>query len=249
VAFAEGAAETVAEGVATAPVVLLATVLLGGEVVAIGGAVMLVDYALSDRPAEAIANVISGTGSDDDYREAGGATVLIGGVVLGGAAGGLAEAELALADIQFGADMEAAVSSIRFGPEDVPGGWRVLAQAEADRAAARAAELHLVLDPIAQNGRTTAVLTTRTGPDYVGSGVRDIDPRQRLRLQLRPSEVETRFPGRHAEPTVFDGALEDSQQMVGLGASRDFCGRCIADIESRGGIVTGPRTAIFRPQE
>jgi hypothetical protein len=110
-----------------------------------------------------------------------------------------------------------------------------------------ASQIHNALThPAALNGRSVSVLTT-DGPTYVGSGVRDIDPIQRIRL--KPYEKEARLPGEHSEPTVLKNAEKDGRRPDTLGSSRPICPLCQQFIESRGGRLTDPRTATFSPPE
>lgn len=72
------------------------------------------------------------------------------------------------------------------------------------RLEARAAEVHGVLDPIAQNSRTAAALSTREGVDVLAGGGRDLSPLQRERAS--GGEILARSLGAHAEVIAVNGA-------------------------------------------
>ena len=111
-----------------------------------------------------------------------------------------------------------------------------------DALSARAAQVHGVLDPIARNRRTAAILETDAGVT-VASGVRDISPVQRA--QLLDGEIELRHPRLHAEDTLLTRSLEQGWRPRRLVASRNFCPNCIARIEETGGTILGPRSATW----
>ncbi len=99
--------------------------------------------------------------------------------------------------------------------------------------------------------RTVAVLRT-DGPTIVGSGGRDLDPIQRRMLQ--PGEVAAaRLPGEHAEVTVLQDAQNQGATPSALGISRSngrtICPTCQQAIESAGGRVDSPTTAVFPDPE
>lgn len=107
----------------------------------------------------------------------------------------------------------------------------------------RVAAIHGVLDPIAANRRTTAVLETTGGTRIVASGGRDLSRAQRSALQ--PGEVGARSPGEHAERTairyLFDNSLTPSQ----LAVSRPICFSCREAIEASGGRLTSSTSATW----
>ena len=63
--------------------------------------------------------------------------------------------------------------------------------------ASRVDELQGALDPIAQNSRTSAVLSTEEGTDILASGGRDLSPAQRA--LANEGDILARSPGAHAE--------------------------------------------------
>ena len=90
-------------------------------------------------------------------------------------------------------------------------------------AAARAKELHSVLDPRAQRARTTAVTETREGVRVVSSSERRLAPAQRA--QLGVDEVEGVGVG-HAEVTGINAARSMGLTPTGTAASRPICTSC-----------------------
>ncbi len=112
----------------------------------------------------------------------------------------------------------------------------------AARAVRRAEQIAGVLDGVAQSKRTTAVLETSSGRLVAGGG-RDLAPAQRG--LLGPGETAARAPGLHAETTLLEEAARTGALPRALGASRPFCPACRAAIEDSGGILTGPRTAVW----
>ncbi len=116
----------------------------------------------------------------------------------------------------------------------------VLPVAGPEATAARAAEIHGALDPIAQEMRTTAVLETSAGR-IVASGARDLTPAQRA--LLGPGEVAAKLPGAHAEVTALDEAAKLGVAPESLAVTRPICPECAAFIEDTGGVLTGPTTA------
>lgn len=111
--------------------------------------------------------------------------------------------------------------------------------------AERATEIHNALDPIAQGMRTTAVLETDLGRIIAG-GARDLSPAQRA--LLGPGEIAARAPGAHAEVTALDAAAKIGATPSELAVTRTICDQCAAIIESRGGTLTSPTTAVFPPR-
>ncbi|MGY4397339.1 RHS repeat-associated protein [Sphingomonas sp. UYAg733] len=110
-------------------------------------------------------------------------------------------------------------------------------------ASTRAAQVHSVLDPVAQTRRTTAVLDTAKGRIVAGGG-RDLTPAQRA--ALRPGETAARAPGAHAEATALRQAAASGATPRSLAASRPICSSCAAEIRSNGGRLTSPTTATFQ---
>jgi hypothetical protein len=110
------------------------------------------------------------------------------------------------------------------------------------RLTTRAEEVHSVLDPIARNERTTAVLET-TGGDIIGGGVRDLTPAQRA--LLGEGEIAARLPGEHAEITVLQEAARRGLTPRAISTTRDFCPDCRRALEEAGARITGPRTAVW----
>jgi hypothetical protein len=109
----------------------------------------------------------------------------------------------------------------------------------------RVREFHGVLDPLAQSKRTTAALLT-DGPTIIAGGARKDLEKTQLRL-LRDGEIYAKFPGVDAEVTALTKAMALSHRPRALAASRPFCAKCRAFIESIGGILTSDRTAVFPP--
>ena len=60
-------------------------------------------------------------------------------------------------------------------------------------------------DQIAQNNRTTAVLSTQEGVTIIGSGKHDMT--RYKRAELLPGEMKARLPGQDAEITVLQARL------------------------------------------
>jgi len=110
--------------------------------------------------------------------------------------------------------------------------------------AGRVAQIHGVLDPIAQSMRTTAGLQTNLGRIIAG-GARDLAPVQRA--LLGPGEIAAQAPGVHAEITVLDAAESMGATPSELAVTRTICPECAAAIEARGGTLTGPTSATFPP--
>jgi hypothetical protein len=119
-----------------------------------------------------------------------------------------------------------------------------VAQVSANTASltARAEQVHSVLDPIAAQNRTTAVLKTSAG-DIIGGGVRDLTPAQRMLQQ--PGEILAKLPGAHAEVTVMQEAAARGLAPRAIGTTRDFCDDCMKELIEAGATITGKRTAIW----
>lgn len=117
-----------------------------------------------------------------------------------------------------------------------------MVQPGARQLARRADEIHGALDPIAQNHRTAAVVSTERGL-VVGGGVRDLSPVQRQTLLA--GETAARLAGQHAEPTALAGTAALALRPRAIGASQPFCLTCQNTILTSGGKITSERTAVF----
>lgn len=113
--------------------------------------------------------------------------------------------------------------------------------ANTGRLRSRADELSGVLDPIARNSRTSAVLGTRQGRDVLAGGGRDLSPAQRA--LARDGDVIARGRGLHAEVTAVNGARTAGLTPQGIGVSRPICPACISFLEDAGATITSPFTA------
>ena len=100
---------------------------------------------------------------------------------------------------------------------------------------ARANEIHGALDPIAQNSRTTAVMSTREDPNIIAGGGRDLSPTQRA--LANEGEILGKLPGAHAEVTAMDAAAKAGLTPAEIAASRPICPACQQAIEASGGQV------------
>jgi RHS repeat-associated protein len=118
---------------------------------------------------------------------------------------------------------------------------------ECELLAGRARDIHNVLDPIAQEMRTTAVLSTEEGVNIVAGGARDLTPAQRA--VLAPGEVAARLPGEHAEITALQHAADNGLTPGAIGVTRPICPSCQAAIEGSGGKLTSPTTAKWPKQQ
>lgn len=108
--------------------------------------------------------------------------------------------------------------------------------AESGSLASRVDELHGALDPIAQNSRTTAVMSTREGSDILASGGRDLSPAQRA--LAGDGDVLARLPSAHAEITALDAAAKAGLTPSEIAVSRLICPEWQAAIEGSGGTIT-----------
>jgi hypothetical protein len=106
----------------------------------------------------------------------------------------------------------------------------------------RAAEVHNVLDPIAQEMRTTAVLQTDKGRIIAG-GTRDLSPAQRN--SLGTDEIAGQAPGVHAEITALGTAARLQATPQELAVTRAICPECAAAITASGGVLTSSKRAIW----
>lgn len=115
---------------------------------------------------------------------------------------------------------------------------------EAGRLSGRVDDFHGALDPIAQNSRTTSVMSTRQGTDIIASGGRDLSPAQRALAQS--GDFLGRVPGAHAEVTSLDAATKAGLTPAQIAVSRPICGPCQAVIQGTGGeILPGGMGAIW----
>ncbi len=108
--------------------------------------------------------------------------------------------------------------------------------------AARAQEVHDLLDPIARRNRTTVVLQT-DGGNIVAGGVEDLRKAQQTTLQ--PGEFYATLPGEHAEVTALSHAKATGVRPEALASTREICPECEAAIEVEGGRLTSSTTAVF----
>ncbi|MGW2239474.1 RHS repeat-associated core domain-containing protein [Streptomyces sp. NPDC001759] len=121
----------------------------------------------------------------------------------------------------------------------------------ADRAATRAQEIqdkHLNRAPkqpdtIAHKQRMVAVVET-DGPSVVGGGARDLNPDQQAMIDPQ-TEMAAKMPRAHGEETAVTGAVNHGLIPQSIGTSMDFCDLCELFIQETGGIITGPRTAVW----
>jgi RHS repeat-associated protein len=134
-------------------------------------------------------------------------------------------------------------SGVSVGAAIFGAGARVAESATA-RLLARVEEIHGVLDSIAQNQRTTAILRTEGG-NIVAGGVRDLTPAQRASLEA--GEIAARLRGAHAEVTALAHARAAGLAPEALATIRPICSACAAVIEANGGRLTSRFTATFDP--
>jgi RHS repeat-associated protein len=118
--------------------------------------------------------------------------------------------------------------------------------AETDRLAARVNDFHSMLDPIAQNGRTTTVMSTREGFDVVASGGRDLSPAQRA--LARDGDVLGHLPRTHAEVTALDAAQKANLTPSQIEVSRPICADCQTAIRETGGEITPSELGAVWPR-
>jgi hypothetical protein len=121
----------------------------------------------------------------------------------------------------------------RHGAED--------ATKETARLRARADELHGALDPRAQRGRTSAVLSTREGRDVLAGGVRDLDLTQRA--LARGDDLLGRLPGAHAVETALGTAARAGLTPRAIETTTNISPACQALLKESGATITGPRSA------
>lgn len=109
------------------------------------------------------------------------------------------------------------------------------AMSEAERLAARVDEIHGALDPIAQEQRTTAVMSTREGVDVLAGGARDLVPAQRA--LANEGDLLARLPGEHAEITAMNAASKAGLSPLQMAVSRTICSACREIIWANGGEI------------
>jgi len=111
--------------------------------------------------------------------------------------------------------------------------------------ASRVDELNGVLDAIAQNSRTTAVMSTEEGTDILASGGRDLSPAQRA--LANEGDILARSPGAHAEITALEAAEKAGLTPSELAVSRPICAACQAAIEFAGGMINDDLLGAYWP--
>jgi hypothetical protein len=126
----------------------------------------------------------------------------------------------------------------------VSGAFKAYAAGKATSLAARVDAVHGELHPIAANMRTTAGLETTTGERILAAGGRDLSPAQRAALV--PGETAAKLPGAHAEVTALEHAAKAGKKPANLVTSRPICDSCAAHIESTGGQLTSPTSAVWK---
>ncbi|GLQ98159.1 RHS repeat domain-containing protein [Dyella mobilis] len=131
-----------------------------------------------------------------------------------------------LADVLF--------SAVKIAPELKP----------AVTAESRAQELAAMLDPVAQNHRTVAVLDTTQGVRILGQGGRDLEPAQRATQMA--GEILGKQSRAHAEITVLSTSETQGYAPSFMATSRPFCPDCQQAIQQSGGTITSPTTAVWR---
>jgi RHS repeat-associated protein len=108
---------------------------------------------------------------------------------------------------------------------------------------ARVAEVHGVLDPIAQGKRTTSLLRTDAGDIVAGGAKRDLTPAQRA--ALKQGETSAKAPGVHAELTALGKAKAMGAKPESLVVTRPICANCASGIEDSGGRLINSKTAVW----
>lgn len=119
------------------------------------------------------------------------------------------------------------------------------AMSETERLAARADEIHGVLDPIAQEQRTTAVMSTQEGVDVLALGLRDLSPAQRA--LANEGDLLARLPGEHAEITAMDAAAKSGLTPSQMAVSRTICSACQTAIRLNGGEISNNELGAIWP--
>ncbi len=120
-----------------------------------------------------------------------------------------------------------------------------VAAEDAGGLASRVDELQSALDPIAQNSRTTAVMSTEEGTDILASGGRDLSPAQRA--LANEGDILARSPGAHAEITALEAAEKAGLTPSEIAVSRAMCPACQAAIESSGGVINDDLLGAYWP--
>jgi hypothetical protein len=82
------------------------------------------------------------------------------------------------------------------------------------------------------------------GPSVVGGGARDLNPDQQDMIDPE-TEMAAKMPRAHGEETAVTGAVNHGLIPHSIGTSMDFCDLCELFIQETGGIITGPRTAVW----
>jgi hypothetical protein len=108
--------------------------------------------------------------------------------------------------------------------------------------AARAKQVHSVLDKIAQRHRVTAVLDTSAGR-IVASGGRDLDNAQKT--LLLKAEIAGKLKDAHAEITALETARELGAMPRAMAVTKTICPQCVVAIEASGGTLTSPTTVVW----
>lgn len=218
-------------GVASSAGVGLATGTFNPRMVALGGAMGAIPGGSTLRGAVAI-GAASGAGET------------IGGSLLNGE--GFPSGEQLLVGTLTGGALNGGGQAIR---NALPNGSTAAAShaVEAERLATRVDEFHGALDPIAQNSRTTAVMSTSEGVDVVASGGRDLSPAQRALAQ--PDDVLGHTPGAHAEVTAIEAAAKNGLTPSQMAVSRPICPACQQAIQGSGGALdAGSTTSATWPR-
>jgi RHS repeat-associated protein len=119
------------------------------------------------------------------------------------------------------------------------------------RIAQRAQQIHDVLDPIAQNSRTTAVLVAQSDGadpvDILAGGGTDLSPAQRALAAA--TDILAKAPGLHAEVTAVQTAINLGLQPKAIAATRNICPACAELLEDTGAVLTSSRTAEWLDPE
>ena len=90
--------------------------------------------------------------------------------------------------------------------------------------------------------RTTAVLDTAGGRVVAGGGP-DLTPAQRA--ALGPGEIGASVPNAHAEVTALTHAQNAGLAPKAMAVTRAICAECTVAIETSGGRLTSPTTAVW----
>jgi len=109
----------------------------------------------------------------------------------------------------------------------------------------RVDELQGALDPIAQNSRTSAVLSTEEGTGILASGARDLSPAQRA--LANEGDILARSPGAHAEITALEAAEKAGLTPSEIAVSRPMCLECHAAMEALCGVINDDLLGAYWP--